>query len=230
MGRPVTTAMILAAGRGERMRPLTDHTPKPLLQVAGKPLIVWHIERLAAAGIRELVVNHAHLGHLIEQALGDGDRWGVRIRYSAEGEGKALETGGGIYKALPMLGEQPFLVVNGDIWCDVDYAALALASDRLAHLVLVANPSHNPAGDFHLDAAGQVHADGEPRLTFSGIGLYAPALFASCIPGAFPLAPLLRDAMAKGRVSGQLHPGRWVDVGTPQRLLMLDKQLRGESG
>ena len=222
--------MILAAGRGERMRPLTDHTPKPLLQVAGKSLIVWHIERLAAAGIRELVVNHAHLGHLIEQALGDGDRWGVRIRYSAEGEGKALETGGGIYKALPMLGEQPFLVVNGDIWCDVDYAALALASDHLAHLVLVANPAHNPAGDFHLDAAGQVHADGQPRLTFSGIGLYAPALFAGCIPGAFPLAPLLRDAMADGRVSGQLHPGRWVDVGTPQRLLMLDKQLRGESG
>jgi len=230
MGRPVTTAMILAAGRGERMRPLTDHTPKPLLQVAGKSLIVWHIERLAAAGIRELVVNHAHLGHLIEQALGDGDRWGVRIRYSAEGEGKALETGGGIYKALPLLGEQPFLVVNGDIWCDVDYAALALASDHLAHLVLVANPSHNPTGDFHLDATGQVHADGQPRLTFSGIGLYAPALFAGCTPGAFPLAPLLRDAMADGRVSGQLHPGRWVDVGTPQRLLMLDKQLRGESG
>jgi MurNAc alpha-1-phosphate uridylyltransferase len=222
--------MILAAGRGERMRPLTDHTPKPLLPVAGKPLIVWHIERLALAGIRELVINHAHLGHLIEQALGDGGRWGVRIRYSPEGEGRALETGGGIYKALPLLGEQPFLVVNGDIWCDVDYADLALDGEDLAHLVLVANPAHNPGGDFHLDAAGQVHADGQPRLTFSGIGVYAPALFDGCSPGAFPLAPLLRAAMAAGRVSGRRHEGRWVDVGTPQRLLMLDKQLSGETG
>jgi len=222
--------MILAAGRGERMRPLTDHTPKPLLMVAGKPLIVWHIERLAAAGIRRLVINHAHLGAQIEQALGDGSRWGVRIRYSAEGEGRALETGGGIFRALPLLGALPFLVVNGDIWCDADFAALHLADGLLAHLLLVDNPVHNPDGDFHLDAAGRIHATGEPRLTFSGIGIYHPALFVACEPGAFPLAPLLRQAMATGRVSGERHPGRWVDVGTPERLLTLDKQLTAESG
>lgn len=222
--------MILAAGRGERMRPLTDHVPKPLLQVGGKPLIVWHIERLAEAGISELVINHAHLGAQIEQTLGDGSRFGVRIRYSAEGQGRALETGGGIFKALPLLGEAPFLVVNGDIWCDVDFAALTLADGLLAHLLLVDNPDHNPDGDFRLDAGGRVHADGEPRLTFSGIGIYHPALFAGCTPGAFPLAPLLRRAMADGRVSGQRHPGPWVDVGTPERLLMLDKQLGSQAG
>lgn len=222
--------MILAAGRGERMRPLTDHTPKPLLPVAGKPLIVWHIERLAAAGIRQLVINHAHLGEQLEQALGDGTHWGVRIRYSAEGEGRALETGGGIYKALPLLGASPFLVVNGDIWCDIDYAGLVLADDLLAHLVLVDNPAHNPGGDFHLDPHGRVHATGAPRLTFSGVGVYAPALFDGCRPGAFPLAPLLRQAMTAGLVSGQHHRGRWVDVGTPERLLMLDKLLGGQAG
>jgi MurNAc alpha-1-phosphate uridylyltransferase len=222
--------MILAAGRGERMRPLTDHTPKPLLAVGGKPLIVWHIERLAAAGIRRLVINHAHLGEQIERALGDGGRWGVTICYSAEGEGQALETGGGIFKALPLLGAGPFLAVNADVWCDIDYAGLRLGDGRLAHLVLVDNPEHNPRGDFHLDAAGRVLADGEPRLTFSGVGVYDPALFDGCRPGAFPLAPLLRQAMAAGRVSGQHHNGLWVDVGTPARLLMLDKQLGGKSG
>lgn len=225
-----TTAMILAAGRGERMRPLTDHTPKPLLQAGGKPLIVWHIERLAACGIHELVINHAHLGEQIEGALGDGRRWGVRIRYSAEGEGRALETGGGIFKALPLLGPEPFLVVNGDIWCDIDYGNLVLDEDRLAHLVLVANPQHNPNGDFHLTGDGRVQAEGEPRLTFSGVGIYARTLFDGCQPGAFPLAPLLRAAMGEGKVSGQRHGGRWVDVGTPERLLTLDKQLSGESG
>jgi len=220
----ITHAMILAAGRGERMRPLTDRTPKPLLRVAGKPLIVWHIERLAAAGIRRLVINHAHLGEQIEQALGDGHRWGVHIDYSREGEGRALETGGGIFKALPLLGERPFLVINGDIWCDCDLARIRPAAGSLAHLLLVDNPSHHPGGDFGLKA-GQV-VDAEPRLTFSGIGVYDPALFADAAPGAFPLAPLLRRAMANGRVSGEHFRGSWVDVGTPERLEELDSHLR----
>jgi MurNAc alpha-1-phosphate uridylyltransferase len=220
----IETAMILAAGRGERMRPLTDRTPKPLLEVGGRPLIVWHIERLAAAGIRDLVVNHAHLGALIEAALGDGARWGVRIRYSAEGEGRALETGGGIFRALPLLGDRPFIVVNGDVWSDFDPAGLALPAHDLARLVLVDNPPHHPQGDFHL-ARDRLHADGEPRLTFAGIGAYSPELFAGCQPGAFPLAPLLREAMAAGRVGGLHHRGRWVDVGTPQRLAELDRSL-----
>jgi MurNAc alpha-1-phosphate uridylyltransferase len=218
--------MILAAGRGERMRPLTDHTPKPLLEVGGKPLIVWHIERLAAAGICNLVINHAHLGEQIEARLGDGAQWGVDIRYSAEGEGKALETGGGIFKALPLLGEQPFLVVNGDIWCDVDFGMLDIADNDLALLLLVDNPEHNRSGDFHLDGAGRVHTDGQPRLTFSGIGVYHPQLFAGCSGGAFPLAPLLREAMGAGRVGGSHHTGRWMDIGTPQRLAQLDRELR----
>jgi len=219
------TAMILAAGRGERMRPLTDHTPKPLLEVAGKPLIVWHIERLAGAGFRRLVINHAHLGGQIEQRLGNGARWGVSIYYSAEGEGKALETGGGIFRALPLLGESPFLVVNGDIWCDVDFFSLQLADGDLAHLVLVGNPSHNPSGDFFLDPAGRVHDQGEPCLTFSGIGMYHPGLFATCEAGAFPLAPLLRSAMQAGKVSGEHHFGSWLDIGTPERLQYLNRQL-----
>jgi MurNAc alpha-1-phosphate uridylyltransferase len=223
----IDTAIILAAGRGERMRPLTDHTPKPLLEVGGRALIVWHIERLAAAGIRNLVINHAHLGGLIEAALGDGARWGVRIRYSAEGEGRALETGGGIYRALPLLGDRPFVVVNGDVWSDFDPAGLALPANDLARLVMVDNPPHHPQGDFRL-ARGRVHADGEPRLTFAGIGAYSPALFDGCQPGAFPLAPLLRAAMAAGRVGGLHHRGRWVDVGTPQRLAELDLSLAGE--
>ena len=216
--------MILAAGRGERMRPLTDHTPKPLLEVGGKPLIVWHIERLAQAGIRDLVINHAHLGQQIEQCLGDGAPWGVRIRYSAEGEGKALETGGGILRALPLLGAGPFLVVNADIWCDVDFAAQALAQGDLAHLVLVDNPAHNPHGDFAL-RAGRVVRSGAACLTFSGVGVYCRELFAGCLPGAFPLAPLLREAMDAGRVSGVQHRGRWWDIGTPQRLAQLNAQL-----
>jgi len=216
--------MILAAGRGERMRPLTDHTPKPLLEVGGKPLIVWHIERLAAAGFEAIVINHAHLGQQIEQRLGDGSAWGVRIRYSVEGEGRALETGGGIFKALPLLGEGPFLVVNGDIWCDVDFANLALADDDLAQLVLVDNPEHNPDGDFAL-ADGRVQRSGPNRLTFSGIGVYRALLFDGCQAGAFPLAPLLREAMDAQRVSGLHHRGLWLDIGTPQRLAELDAQL-----
>lgn len=214
--------MILAAGRGKRMRPLTDHTPKPLLEVAGKPLIVHHIERLAAAGFRNMVVNHAHLGHLIEDALGDGSRWGVAISYSPEG--KALETGGGIFKALPLLGSGPFLVVNGDVWTDLDFARPRLAEGRLAHLVLVNNPPHNPTGDFAL-TDGQLSLEGARRYTFSGIGIYHPELFRDCRPGAFPLAPMLRAAMAGGLVSGEHHPGRWLDIGTPERLQALDRML-----
>jgi MurNAc alpha-1-phosphate uridylyltransferase len=222
-------AMILAAGRGERMRPLTDRTPKPLLEVGGKPLIVWHLERLAAAGFQRVVINHAHLGHMVEQALGDGARWGLEIRYSPEGEGQALETGGGIFHALPLLGNGPFLVVNGDIWTDADFAGPALADDDLAHLVLVANPPHHPAGDFRLDD-GRVTAGQGRRLTFAGIGVYRAALFDGCVAGAFPLAPLLRAAMAQGRVGGARHDGRWVDVGTPRRLADLDETLRARSG
>ena len=216
--------MILAAGRGERMRPLTDHTPKPLLEVGGKPLIAWHMERLAAAGHRHLVINHAHLGEQIEQRLGDGGAWGVDIRYSAEGEGLALETGGGIFRALPLL-RDPFLVVNADVWCDVDFADLQIAADDLAQLVLVDNPPHHPQGDFSL-AAGRVAQSGAERLTFSGIGLYRGALFDGCEPGAFPLAPLLRRAMDAGRVGGLHHRGQWLDVGTPERLRQLDQALR----
>ena len=224
-------AMILAAGRGDRMRPLTDTVPKPLLPVGGKPLIVWHIERLAAAGIRDIVINHAWLGEHIEQALGDGSAFGTRIRYSAEGT--ALETAGGIATALPMLGDAPFLVMNGDIWCDWDPAcaerlgSALVASDALGRLLLVRNPVHHPEGDFAIDAHGLVRAEGSPRHTFAGIGVYQPALFAGCEPGlAARLAPVLRDAMGGGRVCGALHDGRWVDVGTPQRLAELDVILR----
>ncbi|MEW8035233.1 MAG: N-acetylmuramate alpha-1-phosphate uridylyltransferase MurU [Candidatus Thiodiazotropha sp.] len=218
-------AMILAAGRGERMRPFTDKLPKPLLPVAGKPLIVHHIERLAQAGFRELVINHAHLGEMIESTLGDGGVWGVEIRYSAERV--ALETGGGIYHALPLLGEAPFLVVNGDIWCDIDFGRLSLRRGDMAHLVLVPNPQHNQRGDFRLQQ-GRVIRGEEERLTFSGIGIYDPAMFASCRPTAFPLAPLLRSEIEKGLVSGECFPGRWMDIGTPQRLAELERLVMEE--
>lgn len=223
--------MILAAGRGERMRPLTDRIPKPLLPVGGKPLIVWHLERLAKTGLRDVVINHAHLGGQIEAALGDGARWGLSIRYSAEPEG-ALETAGGIANALPLLAhDEPFLVVNGDIYCDWDVAraATALSANDLAHLVLVPNPSHHPRGDFSLTETGvgaDVTAAGAQACTFSGIGIYRPQLFAGIRRGErAQLAPLLRTAMAAGRVSGELHAGRWTDVGTPQRLAELDAEL-----
>jgi N-acetyl-alpha-D-muramate 1-phosphate uridylyltransferase len=222
-------AMILAAGRGERMRPLTDTRPKPLLPAGGKPLIQYHIERLAAAGIRDLVINHAHLGHQIEAVLGDGAALGVSIRYSPEGEGRALETGGGIFKALSLLGPDPFLVVNGDIWTDIEFGELRLANGDLAHLVLVDNPPHHPRGDFVL-SGGRVQNGGPERLTFSGVGLYHPDLFAGCTPGAFPLAPLLRRAMGEDRVSGQRHDGHWCDIGTPQRLTELDRWLGEDAG
>jgi len=223
-------AMILAAGRGERMRPLTDHTPKPLLPAGGKPLIVWHIERLAAAGIRDIVINHAWLGEQLPATLGDGSAFGVRIAYSAEAS--ALETAGGIAQALPLLGAQPFLVVNGDIWCDWDPAQAAGAAARLdaeradAWLVLVDNPEHHPHGDFALDAAGRVHAAGAGKLTFAGIGIYRHALFHGLpLATPAPLAPLLRQAMARGTVLGTHHRGLWTDVGTPQRLQALDARL-----
>lgn len=214
--------MILAAGRGERMRPLTDTTPKPLLPLAGRPLIEYHLRALAAAGVREVVINHAHLGHRLEDVLGDGSRWGLAIAWSPEGE--ALETGGGIHRALPLLGEAPFIVVNGDIWTDYDFSGLPAEPAGLAHLVLVDNPAHHPAGDFVLDR-GRVREGDGPRLTFSGIGVYRPALFAGCAPGRFPLGPLLRAAMARDEVSGEHHRGRWVDVGTPERLAALEAEL-----
>ena len=226
--------MILAAGRGERMRPLTDHTPKPLLPVAGKPLIVWHLERIARAGLREVVINHAHLGAQIEAALGDGARWGLSIRYSAEPEG-ALETAGGIANALPLLGnDEPFLVINGDIHCDWDpaRAVTALLPGDLAHLVLVPNPPHHARGDFSLtgrEVGAGIEVEtgrGAELHTFSGIGIYRPQIFAGIRRGqSAQLAPLLRAAMGTGKVSGELHGGRWVDVGTPQRLAELDAEL-----
>ena len=226
-------AMILAAGRGERMRPLTDVTPKPLLQVGGKPLIEWHIERLAQAGFRDLVINHAHLGAQIETVLGDGSRFGVSICYSVETE--ALETAGGIANALMLLGAEPFLVVNGDVFCDYDFsvmaakrAEMAIHPDRtLAHLVLVDNPEHHLTGDFGLQN-GKVVSDGECLLTFSGIGIYQPSLFSQIVPGSkAKLAPLLRAAMDAEKVSGEHYRGRWIDVGTPERLKQLDESLNG---
>ena len=218
-------AMILAAGRGERMRPLTDHTPKPLLVAGGKPLIVWHLERLAAAGFREVVINHAHLGSQIEQALGDGTRWGLHIRYSPEPPG-ALETAGGIANALPLLGDQPFLLVNGDVYCDMDFGHF-LGSTATAHLVMVDNPAHHAGGDFSLDGDRVVVANGEQTLTYAGIGVFSPAFFASVQPGTvMKLRPLLDAAIAAGTLTGERFAGRWVDVGTPQRLAELDQELR----
>lgn len=222
-GKARLKVMILAAGRGERMRPLSDVTPKPLLPVAGKALIVHLIERLARAGLRGVVVNHAHLGHQFEDYLGDGSRYGARIVYSPEPEG-GLETGGGICQALSLLDSDPFVVVNGDIWTDFPFERLPQALDGLAHLVLVDNPPHHAQGDFSL-RAGRVLSDDGPKLTFSGIGVYQRALFEHCRPGRFPLAPLLRAAMEQGRVSGEYYGGRWRDVGTPERLAALEQEL-----
>jgi MurNAc alpha-1-phosphate uridylyltransferase len=218
-------AMILAAGRGERMRPLTDHTPKPLLQAGGKPLIAWHLERLAATGFREVVINHAHLGEQIERALGDGSQWGLSIAYSPEPPG-ALETAGGIASALPLLGDESFLVVNGDIWCDWDFSRARPPAPATAHLVLVANPAHHAGGDFSLDGQRVVYAKGEHTLTYAGIGIFSPAFFAGVAPGTvMKLRPLLDAAIAAGTLTGERFAGRWVDVGTPQRLAELDQEL-----
>jgi len=227
-------AMILAAGRGERMRPLTDTCPKPLLPAGGQPLIAWHVRRLVAAGIPDIIVNHAWLGARIEAELGDGRAYGARIAYSPEPV--ALETAAGIARALPFFGGEPFLAVNGDIWCDWDFGrAPALAADLggriLARLVLVDNPPHHPEGDFFLAPDGRLVPEGRDALTFAGIGLYHPALFAD-VPAdrPAPLAPLLRAAIARGQVAGERHGGRWVDVGTPERLRALDDWLRASPG
>jgi len=217
-------AMILAAGRGERMRPLTDTLPKPLLKAGGKALIEYTVEALARAGFRELVINHAHLGSQIETFLGDGAKYGVTIEWSPEPQG-ALDTGGGIRQALPWLGEQ-FLVVNGDIWTDYPFERLRSVKIDLAHLILVNNPPQHPEGDFWLNNA-RVEPEGTPRLTFSGIGVYHRDLFQACPVGKFPLAPLLRAAMARGAVSGEHFTGRWQDIGTPERLATLDRELGG---
>jgi N-acetyl-alpha-D-muramate 1-phosphate uridylyltransferase len=217
-------AMLLAAGRGERMRPLTDSLPKPLLPVAGKPLITWHLAALARAGIREVVINLSWLGAKLRAALGDGREYGVSITWSDEGP-VPLETGGGIFRAVPLLGPGPFLVVNADIWTDIDFGALALESQAYAHLVLVANPPHNPRGDFGLVGERVVSRDAD-RLTYSGVGVYRPEFFAGCSAGRFPLLPLLERAIAAGRVRGELHRGAWSDVGTAERLAALEAQLR----
>lgn len=224
-------AMILAAGRGERMRPLTDHCPKPLLPAADKPLIVYHLERLAAAGFRDIVINHAHLGEQLVAALGDGARWGLSITWSPEPVG-ALETAGGIRQALPSLDtgdDAPFLVINGDIYCDWPISPRTLKASDLAHLVLVDNPIQHPNGDFvlHDDRVHDRTAKTDTALTFAGIGLYRPSLFKDLVPGEpAKLAPLLRVAMADHQVSGEHHGGRWEDVGTPERLALLDRELR----
>jgi MurNAc alpha-1-phosphate uridylyltransferase len=227
--------MILAAGKGERMRPLTDHTPKPLLPVGGKPLILWHLEKLAKAGFGRIVINHAHLGDQIEEILGDGEAFGVELRYSREGD--PLETAGGIATALPLIDGEIFPVVNADVFCDYDFARFAgimarMQSDTaLAHLVLVDNPPHHPNGDFVLD--GNIVKDkGLPfplppsPFTFSGIGVYRRDLFAATEPWKkAPLAPLLKAAMRNGLVTGEHYSGRWLDVGTPERLRELDREI-----
>ncbi|MBO9550883.1 N-acetylmuramate alpha-1-phosphate uridylyltransferase MurU [Pseudomonas sp.] len=217
-------AMILAAGKGERMRPLTLHTPKPLVPVAGQPLIEYHLRALAAAGFTEVVINHAWLGQQIEGHLGDGSRFGLSIRYSAEGE--PLETGGGIFKALPLLGDEPFALINGDVWSDYDLARLRSPLRGLAHLVLVDNPGHHGRGDFRLSEDRVVDGDEAPgTLTFSGLSVLHPALFEGCQAGAFKLAPLLREAMASGQVSGEHFRGHWVDVGTLERLAEAERLI-----
>jgi len=221
--------MILAAGRGERMRPLTDRTPKSMLPVGGKPLLFRHLEKLAGAGFGLVVINHAHLGEQIESAVGDGNRWNLTIRFSPEA--RALETAGGIRNALPLLREQLFAVINADIYSDYDYARLAEVMQRmqaatLAHLVLVDNPPHNPAGDFSLEG-GLVRTGNKEMLTFSGIGVYRAALFEPIAPGSKqPLAPLLRAQMASGNITGEHFRGEWDDIGTPQRLSDLETRLR----
>jgi len=221
----IERALIFAAGRGERMRPLSDTTPKPLLRVGGKALIEWHLEKLAAAGVREVVINTSHLAAQFPAALGDGSRWNLHIDYSHEGP-EPLETGGGMQRALPLLGAAPFIAVNADIWTDFDFAALPPDPLGLAHLVLIDNPTHHPAGDFGV-RDGRVLDTAAARLTFAGIGVYRPDLLAGMLPGKFSIVPLLRAAMRDGRVSGEHYPGRWSDVGTPQRLAEIDAVLRG---
>jgi len=209
-------AMILAAGRGERLRPLTDITPKPLVQVGNHCLIEWHIKRLHQAGINEIIINVSHLGDQIKSRLGNGEKYNIAIVYSDEPEG-ALETGGGIVQVLPLLGENPFIVVNGDVWTDFPYEQL-VEPDRLAHLIMVNNPPQHPQGDFVLSEGLVLDAAQGSRYTFSGIGVYHPSLFSGCSPGRFPLAPILKKAMLDKGVSGELFSGHWYDIGTMDRL------------
>jgi MurNAc alpha-1-phosphate uridylyltransferase len=218
-------AMVLAAGRGERMRPLTDTVPKPLLRVGGRPLIGRHLAALARAGIREVVINLSWLGEKVRAALGDGAAYGVSIAYSEEGP-VALETGGGIVRALPLLGPEPFLVVSGDIWTDIDFARVQLAPDAQAHLVLVPNPPHHPRGDFGLEHGWVVSRDSD-RLTYGNIGIYRPEFFAGYPDGRFPLIQPLNRGISARAVRGELYPGEWLDVGTPARLAELDRRLGG---
>jgi len=222
-------AMILAAGRGNRLRPLTDTLPKPLIPVCGKPLIEYHIEKLASIGVTDIVINHAWLGEVLETSLGNGERWGVNIEYSPEPEG-GLETAGGILNALPLLGDAPFLVLNGDVYCDFSFDSLLHTAQqmqaepsRFAHLVLVPSPSHNPTGDFGLNDQQQVTTQGE--LTFSGLSVLSPALFKGEAGGVKKLAPILRKAMEKQRVTGEVYQGIWSDVGTAERLAETHKIL-----
>jgi len=235
-------ALILAAGRGERMQPLTGHTPKPLLQAGGKRLIEWHLERLAAIGVSDVVINVSHLAEQFPAALGDGSRWNLRISYSLEGP-QPLETGGGMLHALERLGDDAFIVANGDIWTDFEVAKLALGSADVAHLVMVDNPAHVPQGDFHLDPQGRIAAQGSPRLTYAGLGVYRPGILAHWqedlavagvnwegdTPARFALVHVLRAAIRRGEVSGHHHRGIWTDVGTPQRLDELDRLLREQA-
>lgn len=216
-------AMILAAGRGERLRPLTDETPKPLLEAGGKPLIAWHLDRLAASGIHDVVINLGHLGERIRDTLGRGEAYGVRIEYSPEPPG-ALETGGGILNAMPLLGGDPFLVVNADVWTDLDFSTLPARPRSDAHLVLVDNPAHHPEGDFALSGDRVCNAGGD-LLTFSGIAVLAPGLFRGARPGRFSYVPLLRRAADRERVTGERHAGQWFDAGTPERLAALRRAL-----
>lgn len=230
-------ALIFAAGKGERMRPLTEHTPKPLLPAGGKPLIAWHLEKLAALGIGDVVINTSWLADRFLPALGDGSRWGLRLHYSYEGR-EPLETGGGMHHALRLLGDAPFLAVNGDIWSDLDFASLPAQPSGVAHLVMVDNPPQHPRGDFALGDDGILQRTGAQTFTYSGIGIYRPELLAGWrqVVGAaagvddepphFPLRPLLQAAVSAQRITGQHHSGRWTDVGTPERLAQLDRELR----
>ena len=217
-------AMILAAGRGKRLAPLTDGIPKPLVPVAGKPLIEYHIESLAGAGFREVVINQGHLGEKLPEVLGDGSRWGVRIRWSPESP-EPLETGGGIFNALPLLGESPFLSVNGDIWTDYPFGRLRAIKCDYAHLVMVPNPGHNPGGDYSL-SAGRIREDGPDKLTFSGIAVYHPRLFEGCKPGKFSIVPIHLRTMQEQLVTGEAYDGDWSDIGTPERLQAIETRLQ----
>jgi MurNAc alpha-1-phosphate uridylyltransferase len=217
-------ALVLAAGRGERMRPLTGHTPKPLLHVGGKPLIVWHLEKLAAADVRYVVINTSHLAEQFPAALGDGSRWGMRIRYAYEGP-EPLETGGGMRNALALLGPEPFIAVSADIWSDYDYAALPTEPAGLAHLVMVPNPAWHAGGDFVLGEGQLTETGNGERLTFGNIGVYRPELVRDEAPGAFKLLPIYQRAMREGRLGGERYDGFWRNVGTPAQLTELDAQL-----